>query len=53
MSSRAASSGPIATRDRVEARLDKMAFRSELLELKTRVDDLQGQVRKLETPLDG
>ena len=37
----------------VEERLDKMALRSELLELKARVDALQEQVRTLEARLDG
>jgi len=35
----------------VEARLDKMALKSELVELKTRVDGLQEQVRTLEERL--
>ena len=39
--------------DVVEKKLDKMALRSELLELKARVDGLQEQVRTLEARLDG
>ena len=37
--------------DRMEQQLGKMALRSELLELKTRVDSLQDQVRALESRL--
>lgn len=36
----------------IERRLDKMALRSELQELKARVDGLQEQVRTLENRLD-
>jgi polyhydroxyalkanoate synthesis regulator phasin len=36
----------------VEQRLDTMALRSELLELKSRVDGLHEQVRSLEARLD-
>lgn len=45
----------VASMKRVEERLDrldKVALRSELLELKARVDGLQEQVRTLETRLD-
>jgi len=37
--------------DAVEARLDKLALGSELVELKSRVDGLQEQVRTLEQRL--
>jgi polyhydroxyalkanoate synthesis regulator phasin len=36
----------------VEQKLEKVALRSELLELKTRVDGLQEQVRALEGRLE-
>jgi predicted nucleic acid-binding Zn-ribbon protein len=38
--------------DRVEQQLSKMALRSELLDLKARVDGLQEQVRTLEARLE-
>lgn len=38
--------------DRLEQRIDKMALRSELVELKARVDGLQEQVRMLEGRLE-
>jgi polyhydroxyalkanoate synthesis regulator phasin len=37
---------------RAEERLDKMALRSELLELKARVEDLKAQVQALEDRLN-
>ena len=38
--------------ERLEQPMDKVALRSELLELKARVDSLQGQVRTIEARLE-